>query len=247
MWCGENEATCYVCGEINKHTEAISVGADGCCDLDSRPPWMLRSLLYYQIQRCPSCGYSSDDISKGHDLTIEFVKSKDYQDRIKYEEVPEKTTSFYNYAEDKALQGEYDKASWNFIYAAWICDDETASGNNTDADFYARWFRLKAFIFAARGMKKSQHLSKYQFVTFAILLDILRRGWVTDRKEHFEYALNWAKWFREQCINKPFVQYVDFQISLILQEDSECHNLSEIPDWDGSYSIPNGPHLSVDY
>ena len=59
-------------------------------------------------------------------------------------------------AAQKFEQGEYSNAAWNFIYAAWVSDDEAASGNNANADLCARWFRAKAFIFAAKGMKKFQ-------------------------------------------------------------------------------------------
>ena len=65
-----------------------------------------------------------------------------------------------------------------------------------------------------------------------------------EHEGDFGLALDCAKNAKEQCTKKPFIQYIDFQIALILQEDSECHKLSEIPDWDGSYSIPTGAHLS---
>ena len=100
MFWVDDSVTCYVCGEVSEHTSSLSVSVYGHSDLDSRPSETLRSFLYYQIQRCPSCGYCSNDISKGHNRTVELDNSQAYKKRIESKEPTEQTSSFYNFAED---------------------------------------------------------------------------------------------------------------------------------------------------
>ncbi len=59
----EQEVECCVCQEKSKHMIIGSTNSFGSPDLDTRPPEMKRSTLSLWIQRCPSCGYSSPDLS----------------------------------------------------------------------------------------------------------------------------------------------------------------------------------------
>ena len=60
----EEKVQCCVCGKKNNHEVVGSSYSHGSSDLDTRPPEMTRSTIYYSIQRCPSCGYSASDLSE---------------------------------------------------------------------------------------------------------------------------------------------------------------------------------------
>jgi len=120
----EKEVVCCICGEKSNHMEIGSTNSFGSADLDTRPPEMERSTIYHWIQRCPSCGYCSPDLSECGDETKEIINSKEYQNIIESSEVPEIAASFLALSYEKEKQQEYSNSAWRAIHAAWVCDDE---------------------------------------------------------------------------------------------------------------------------
>ena len=74
-----NDVECAICGDISNQAEVLSTNTNGSSDLDTRPPEMERSNIEYEVQRCPSCGYCSSDLSICNENTKEIVESQRYK------------------------------------------------------------------------------------------------------------------------------------------------------------------------
>ncbi len=127
----KKEVECCVCGEKNSHTGIGSTNSFGSPDLDTRPPEMQRSTIYHWIQRCPSCGYCSSDLSKCSNNTKEIIKSVEYQNIVKNNVTPEVASSFLALSYEKEQSNQYSDSAWMAIHASWICDDENNSEVST--------------------------------------------------------------------------------------------------------------------
>ena len=128
------EVECCICGEKSNHMSIGSTNSFGSTDLDTRPPEMKRSTIYHWIQRCPSCGYCSSDLSVCGDNTKEIVNSKEYQNIIGDSEISGMAGSFLALSYENEKQQKYSDSAWRAIHAAWICDD----GNNLEASTRCR-------------------------------------------------------------------------------------------------------------
>ena len=89
----EVEVTCCVCSTKSIHLSVGSTNTLGYPDLDTRPPEMERSTIYYNIQRCPNCGYCSEDLSTSVGNLETLVKSKIYQEIVFNSSVPDAAAS----------------------------------------------------------------------------------------------------------------------------------------------------------
>ena len=97
------DVECVICNEISNQAVIVSTNVFGSPDLDTRPPEMERSNIEYEIQRCPSCGYCSSDLSKCHENTKDIVDSQRYKTIIANDLLPEVASSFL------ALSYEYNQ------------------------------------------------------------------------------------------------------------------------------------------
>ena len=187
----ENEVECCVCGKTSTHMGIASTNSFGSPDLDTRPPEMQRSTIYYWIQRCPSCGYCSSDLSNCSDNVNGIVESEEYQNIINDQSIPDEAASFLALSYEKQQSHQYSDSAWRAIHAAWICDDK---GN----DEAARKCRIKALSMIEKGEANSQKIAD-QAGPLKRSLSILceeracsSRPWKWSRKQK---KLRWRKLF----------------------------------------------------
>ena len=145
----QEEFVCCNCGAKSKHDVVISASGFGSPDLDFRPPSRMRNIIYHTIQRCPNCGYCSNDISECKGKIDEIVSSKTYQDILNNTAIPDKARSYLAAAYINETFNRYSVAANQTVYAAWICDDE----NNTVG---AKFCREKAIDLIFHKGKKGE-------------------------------------------------------------------------------------------
>ena len=213
----KREYECFVCGNRSTHSCIASTNAFGSPDLDTRPPEMERSTIYDSIQRCPSCGYCSYDISSGDQNTKSLVESQQYRDLLDDTSLPETAASFLALSYEKERLEEYSKAAWHAIRAAWICDDanDYESGRNC---------REKAVSLINQGNSNRQYIASQTGASEAITIDLMRRASMfTDAQELVDTAKSVEM---EEIIRNVIL----FEERLINAEDIDVHTISEALD-----------------
>jgi hypothetical protein len=206
---------CAVCSERSEHFTIGSTNTFGWMDLDTRPPEMMRSTISMWIMVCPSCGYCSMDISKCTEKSADVVRSRAYQRQLKNPQFPDSANAFLCSSIIEGLAGQYARAGWDTIHAAWVCDDSGSA-------LSARECRKKAIILLHKAKEKGQSFAAAAGGSEALLTDLLRRS------ELFVKAL---KICNEGLSNNKteaiLLEILRFQKTLILKKDSACHTIAE--------------------
>ena len=212
------EIECCICGTKINHMDIGSTNTlGGSPDLDTRPPEMQRSTIQYWVQRCPSCGYCSPNLSESADGAEEIINLTEYQDILKNPDMPEIATSFMALSFEKQLQGKYSDAAWSAIHAAWICDDE----NHHEA---SRLCREKAIQMIEKAHANSQVIAKQPGASESITIDLMRRAGM------FQQALEFAESTKEKDIEKIIKHIIEYEIGLIKRKDIDSHKISDALD-----------------
>ena len=194
--------------------EIGSTNAFGSPDLDTRPPVMQRSTIYYWIQRCPSCGYCSSDLSECSENTKDFIESKEYQDIIKGSNIPKIAASFLSSSYLHQKQHQHSESAWRAIHAAWICDDE----NNHDVSTECR---KEAISMIKKGEERSEKLADQAGASEAITIDLMRRAGI------FEEALAMVEETKTMDVEEIITKVILFEEKLLFSEDIDAHTVAE--------------------
>jgi len=208
------KAKCAVCGKRVKYTAVSSTNAYERPDLDARPSEMERSTMIFWINACPSCGYSAPDLSWRVKGLSEIVRSDSYQAQLNNPEFPELANAFLCFSLIQEHTGNYSRAGWHSIYAAWACDDY-------DNDGGAKKCRLKAVRLLQKARENGQSLGKRIGVEEAILADLLRRS------GQFELALKVCDEGLRKNPERIISDILRFQKVLIGRSDVARHTVAE--------------------
>ncbi len=123
------EKKCAVCGREKNYIQLGSSNSFGPCDLDLRPPEMMRSTMHTWIEECPFCGYVMGNISSFPENVSEksvlekFVYSKAYQTAEGTHFKSELAERFYKRYILEREFGEISRSFDSLLRAAWACDD----------------------------------------------------------------------------------------------------------------------------
>jgi len=213
----EEEIQCCVCRKKSSHGNVGSTNSFGSSDLDTRPPEMQRSTIYYWIQRCPSCGYCSSDISKCNEKTKKLVESAEYQGIIKGIDFSKVASSFLAKSYENQQNKQYVDAAWNAIHAAWVSDDK----QNNEA---SKNCRKKAIFLINKANDKSYKIADQVGASKLITIDLMRRSGM------FEPALKLAKNTNSDDIEEIIMKIIEYEITLIQLNDIDSHTISEAID-----------------
>lgn len=211
----EKKSKCISCGRKSTQSVVISTNTyGGAPDLDTRPAEMKRSTINYWVQRCPKCGYCSNDSSKGDDKVKSIIRSVEYQEQLNSPAYSELANSFLCYTIIQEQLGDYKKATWASLHAAWVCDDLV--DNNS-----ARNCRLKAIDLFHKvkecGLKM---LSNPEGADNLIIVDLLRRS------GQFERALESCKMGLSEQTEKLVIDILTFQSRLAQNKDIACYRIN---------------------
>ena len=210
----EKEVKCCVCGTNSNHEVVGSSYSHGSSDLDTRPPEMTRSTIYYSIQRCPSCGYCASDLSECSGDIKFHVESKEYQEIIGNKAIPKVAASFLALSYEKQQTHQYSESAWAAIRAAWICDDKNKQKASQEC-------RKKAISMIENANAYSQNMGDQAGATEALTIDLMRRAGM------FEQALKLADETKTKDIEEIIMQVIAYEESLIESKDIDSHTVSE--------------------
>ena len=88
------------------------------------PDKIKSSSLPYLIQRCPNCGYCSHELSELMKGADEHIDSDEYRAQLTNEKFPELANIILCAGLLHECAEEYDKAGWDCLHAAEVCDDK---------------------------------------------------------------------------------------------------------------------------
>jgi len=210
----EKEVECSICSTKSSHAEITSSSACGSADLDTRPPEMARSTVYYRIKECPSCGYCSSDLSTCSSDTKELIESVEYKTILSNEHMPKMASSFLASAYEKEQTDRLHDAAWGAIQAAWICDDE----NNHEAAIQCR---KRAISLIEKAISKNQKIASDEGATEAITIDLMRRAGM------FQEAKKLVAIIKGKGVEGIILDVINFGEKLIDQKNTTSHTISE--------------------
>ena len=210
----EKKVQCCVCGEKSNHKVVRSSYSHGSSDLDTRPSEMMRSTIYYSIQRCPSCGYCASDLSECSSKVKDHVESKEYQNIIGNKAIPKVAASFLALSYEKQQTHQYSESAWAAIHAAWICDDKNKQKASKEC-------RKKAISMIESANAHSQKMGDQAGATEVLTIDLMRRAGM------FDQALKLAEDTKTKDIEEIILQIIAYEESLIESKDIDSHTVSE--------------------
>jgi len=210
----EKKARCAVCGTEGEYYGIGSTSAFGSPDLDTRPPYPQRGILFALVDFCPGCGYCASDITEAPPQAAKIVSSAWYQEQLFTDERPDEASEFLCKALIDEAGGDLAAASWALIHAAWACDDEKRT-------IPAMELRSRAADMILKTLDQGQHLTDEPGADTAVLADLLRRaGRGADAKRLISAN-------RQTITEDIILQVLSFQETLVDAGDEACHTISE--------------------
>jgi hypothetical protein len=205
---------CSACGHVFTHGTWASTNAFGSPDLDTRPPEMRRSTMHTWIQRCPSCGFCSRDVTKFDDRFRAVMSGPPYRLQLADTRYPDLASTFICEAMLVEAVARRDEAGWAYLQAAWVLED-------AKKDDLARNCRSRAADIFLVLLAEGRTFSETPGALEAIVSDCLRRaGRGAEALQVIERALSQSF---EELIHKVLV----FQRRLIQREDTSRHLIQE--------------------
>lgn len=118
------EVECGVCGAHSDHYIIVDSGTTAAPDLDFRPSDPHRSSMKHWIMECTECGFCSDVLNKRIKCGKEFLDSEEYKNLGGITLENELAVRFVKAALVFKQEGMLGDAVKEYLYAAWVCDDD---------------------------------------------------------------------------------------------------------------------------
>ena len=208
------EAQCALCAAKSEFLVLASTNTMGSPDLDTRPPEMARSTMHTWVQRCPHCGYCASHVAERRPKAARAVGRRAYKAQLSDPAYPELANSFLCQALIESAGEDYSAATWVLLHAAWVCDD---AGRIEQAIAC----RERAAEMLALAEEHGQQVGKPEGASTAILVDLLRRS------GRFEDARQALAARPEGIADEAVVRVLEFEASLVDQNDTACHTIAE--------------------
>ena len=202
---------CSVCGTVSEYMALASTNNfGGGPDLDLRPAEMMRSTMNVWLQRCPGCGYVSEDVSDLSRVDREWLNSDKYRNCDGIPFVSELSKEFYKYYLINMFDKNIEDAFFAVLHAAWSCDD--------DADIVnAKHCRELAIELATRLLDKGYENEDSLKLTRA---DLMRRAGQFEKMISMYETVE----FDEELLN----QILKFEIEKAHKKDSSCYRVEDV-------------------
>ncbi len=208
------EKQCAHCGRHSEHVVIGSTNTFGSPDLDTRPPEMMRSTIPHWVQRCPHCGYCNSDLAELLPMAAQVMHSEAYRDQLVERILPSLANSFLCSSIILAAQGEFTRAGWSSLHAAWVCDDERAAQG-------ALHCRQRTVNLFQEALANGQMIARQADAGDALLVDVLRRSL------QFTLALSLCEDGLRKHSDEIIKGVLTFQKLLIQRQDSGCYTVAQ--------------------
>ena len=210
----EEMKRCGICGFESEYTGIGSTNRMGSNDLDTRAPEMERSTIFAWVQRCPSCGFCNQDVSKSDIEARSRIDAEDYKKQLNDTTYPTLANSFLCSAIFYRSRGVLSRSTWGLIFAAWVCDD---AGKPEQASTC----RKKAADMLVFAQENDQPISTNDRSNAAILVDLLRRSGQAERAR--KILATQADISGADVLSRV----LSFQKVLLERNDVTCHTVAE--------------------
>ncbi|MDR0306629.1 MAG: hypothetical protein LBI42_07305 [Chitinispirillales bacterium] len=216
------ETDCYVCGKKNRFPQSGPImDAGSSRDLDGRPSGLGRSNIYMRVQRCIYCGYCNLEVSGGHEIYREIVKSEPYRAMLNSKDQSETANAYLCCSLLLRHSREWSEAGWSALHAAWICDD------NKYSESAARCRKL-AFDFFTKTRESNVTFADSLCEEQILFVDILRRnGKFDEAKKICVEALG-------KTVDEAARIILNYEKLLIEKQDSKCHTFEQAQEMEES-------------
>lgn len=201
---------CAVCGGESDQQKMASTSSWGSPDLDSRPGEPARSSLGLEVEVCPSCAYSAQDVSMAPYGAPAVVESEAYRAAVRDQRASPLAGAFRGMAMILEHAGKRDEAAWALIRSAWACDD----GSPADVAAERR-------AEAAALMMRAHQDAIADAETALVVIDLLRRSGQFD-----EARLRCASELMHPIPDE--VRWaMEYELELIAARDDRAHTFEE--------------------
>ncbi len=216
-----SEKKCFICGTSRQYPLIdLTLKISGSRDLDGRPSQIQRSIIYMWVQHCISCDYCAPDIAVGKPEYSSLIKSPDYKQILMNTDFPNTAISFRCYSFIMEMEQSFADAAWAQLCGAWVCDDNKFENSSIEC-------RKKALDLFNKATQSNQSFANSRSEENIAIIDTLRRT------KQFDEA-------RRMCTNElknnpadQILDYLEFEIFLIDNGDSDCHNETESEEFEG--------------
>ena len=219
----EIDVRCAVCGALGRKAELTSTSSFGPPDLDLRPNGPARWALPFRIQRCDSCGYCADSIGTAPPQAAAVVESLVYRDVLERSKLPDLARTYFCSALVEEAAGRPEASGWDFLAAAWDCDDRSAAG-------HARSCRQRAAEMLERALERGE-VSAPRPIVQTLIAELWRRA------GRFEDALAACAGADDELAETetdgedgvlPTAAVIAFIRDLSIAGDDEAHSCAEV-------------------
>lgn len=210
---------CVICGGTSLQRIIISTSMTGPSDLDMRTSYPDRGANHAYVQHCPNCDYCAYNISElicgNMGLIKSIIESEPYGFQIEDSTLPEYANYFLCRALIEEGCGNYGRAGWSALRAAWECDDKGGVGSSVRC-------RQRALVLLEIERQRNQTFASPEGAEEALLGDIFRRC------GEFEAALVLFQQGLDKDSEGMVKAVLRFQIKLAEKRDSSRHTTGEI-------------------
>ncbi len=212
---GFNQQVCKVCGTKSAQVEMGMRSLWKPYELDGRPSDSYRSSLYMMMQRCISCGYCSQDISRAVESAAVSIASERYKKQLADRSWPDTATAFMCASFIAEDAGDFSAAGTWAKLATWICEDDRTHGD------HALIARHRAIAMYLSAREKHQHFAKGEVAELLLLIDMMRRC------GNFDELAKLAAAAQELSSDETERALIQFQLDLVEDGDFGRHTIAE--------------------
>lgn len=248
------DVKCCICKTNNKVQFVYSTSIFGGPDLDTRPAFMARYNIIFEVNACKNCGYCNMELDKEIHGAKKVIQLSEYQKQLKKRGNPKKANEFSCLAMIYEFKGDIVQAGWQYLKAAWICDDkkmqkqgfekikadEKNKGSNSKELILtpqiiaygkcAATFRHKATDKFQAALKINKPIMKTRGEERLLFTDINRRT------GEFNIAEKICLMAQTKKLNQNIRRLLNYELHLCKIKDDTCHNIEDGMEYNGEIS-----------
>jgi len=232
------DVRCCICNTNNKVRYVCSSSIFSGPDLDTRPAFMARYNIGYEVYSCKKCGYCNTELDQEISGAEKMIQSPEYKKILKSSKSPKKANEFSCLSMLYESSGDLVRAGFHYLKAAWICDDEKIQleaiekirADEENITPIVTW-RMTAMGKAAAAFRKQalEKLQAAQNINKAVMktkgetrllkVDLLRRmGQFVAAENICHLALN-------NRLNSQIRHILQYELYLCKNSDNTCRNV----------------------
>ncbi len=232
------DVRCCICNTNNKVRYVCSSSIFSGPDLDTRPAFMARYNIGYEVYSCKKCGYCNTELDQEISGAEKMIQSPEYKKILKSSKSPKKANEFSCLSMLYESSGDLVRAGFHYLKAAWICDDEKiqleaiekirADEENITPIITPRIsaiaksavaFRMQALEKFKAAKKKNKAVMKTKGETRLLKTDILRR------MGQFNEAENICRLALKKRLSSRIRHILQYELYLCKNSDDTCRDI----------------------